>query len=120
MNSPTTSEPDPRLARNKGLSRLTAVTLGAAAAGLVGGAGLAVAFHNSSATTNTHATSVAPGARATPNDDGLGANDSGPDSFGSGDSRPQDSSPDGSMPQFQPGVPPSNSDKPPGATSGRS
>lgn len=110
MNRSPASGPDPRLARNKGLGRLTAVTLGAAAASLVGAAGLAVAFHNSTATTNTDATTVAPGARTNPNDD----------RFGSGDSRPEDSSPDRSMPQFQPGAPPSNSDNPPGATSGGS
>lgn len=115
MTSSPHSGSDRQLARDKGLGRLSAVTLGATAASLVGAVGIAVTLHNSTATTNTDTTTVAPSAPTNPNNDNLGADESGPDG-----SSPSDSSPDGSTSQLQPAAPPSNSDNPPDATSGGS
>lgn len=120
MSSSPTSGPERRTFRDKGLARLSAVTLGAAAASALGAAGIVVALHSSATATNPDDTTVAPSTSTNPNND-----NSGPDSSGPGNSGPDDfgsdgSSPDGSGSQLQPGVPPSNSDNPPGATSGGS
>jgi hypothetical protein len=129
MRSPRPPGPDRQGARNKGLDRLTGVTLGAAVVSLAGAAGIGVALYTSNALQGAEATTVAPFNPANPHGDGFGTQGPGPGSNpenanpGNGnpdDSGPDDSSQAGPGPQFQPGEPPSRSDLPPGATSGGS
>lgn len=105
MNSPTSGS-DRQLARNKGLARISAITFGAGAAGLVGAVAIAVTLPNPTAATSANIASVAvsPSTPVQAGDDG-GDDDSGTTS---------------STPQLQPAAPPSNTNIPPVATSGAS
>jgi hypothetical protein len=120
MRSSRPPGPDRASARKKGLDRLTAVTLGAAAASLAGAAGIGVSLYASSALATADATTVTPRSPASPNGGDLGANGLGPDGSNPENANPDDSGQNGPGPQFQPGEPPSRSDLPPGATSGGS
>ena len=105
LNTPTSGS-DRQLARNKGLARISAITFGAGAAGLVGAVAIAVTLPNPTATTSANTASVAVSS-STPvqaGDDG-GHDDSGTTT---------------STPQLQPAAPPSNTNIPPVATSGAS
>jgi hypothetical protein len=105
MNTPTSGS-DRQLARNKGLARISAITFGAGAAGLVGAVAIAVTLPNPTAATsaNTASVAVSSSTPAQAGDDG-GDDDSGTTS---------------STPQLQPAAPPSNTNIPPVATSGAS
>lgn len=105
MNTPTSGS-DRQLARNKGLARISAITFGAGAAGLVGAVAIAVTLPNPTAATSANTASVAVSS-STP----VQAGDDGDD---------DDSSTTSSTPQLQPAAPPSNTNIPPVATSGAS
>ena len=105
MNSPTSGS-DRQLARNKGLARISAITFGAGAAGLVGAVAIAVTLPNPTAATSANTASVAVSS-STP----VQAGDDGGD---------DDSGTTSSTPQLQPAAPPSNTNIPPVATSGAS
>jgi len=105
MNTPTLGS-DRQLARNKGLARISAITFGAGAAGLVGAVAIAVTLPNPTAATsaNTASAAVSSSTPVQAGDDG-GHDDSGTTT---------------STPQLQPAAPPSNTNIPPVATSGAS
>ena len=105
MNTPTSGS-DRQLARNKGLARISAITFGAAAAGLVGAVAIAVTLPSPTAATsaNTASAAVSSSTPVQSGDDG-GDDDSGTTT---------------STPQLQPAAPPSNTNIPPVATSGAS
>jgi hypothetical protein len=129
MRASSQPGPDRQRARSKGLDRLTAVTLGAAAASVAGAAGIGIGLYSSSVLASADATTVVPGSPANPNSHGS-SNGLGPDGSNPGNANPDGSNPenanpddsgqDGPWSQFQPGEPPSRSDLPPGATSGGS
>lgn len=105
MNSPTSGS-DRQLARNKGLARISAITFGAGAAGLVGAVAIAVTLPNPTAATSANTASAAVSS-STP----VQAGDDGGD---------DDSGTTTRTPQLQPAAPPSNTNIPPVATSGAS
>jgi hypothetical protein len=105
MNTPTSGS-DRQLARNKGLARISAITFGAGAAGLVGAVAIAVTLPSPTAATSANAASNAVSS-STP----VQAGDDGGD---------DDSGTTSSTPQLQPAAPPSNTNIPPVATSGAS
>jgi len=109
MNTPTSGS-DRQLARNKGLARISAITFGAGAAGLVGAVAIAVTLPNPTAATsaNTASAAVSSSTPVQAGDDG-GHDDGG-----------DDSGTTTSTPQLQPAAPPSNTNIPPVATSGAS
>lgn len=119
MNSSPTSGSDRQLARNKGLARISALTLGAGAAGLVGAVAIAVTLPGStvvSALKSTSASALTSGSTDT-GDDGSTSSISGDD-----DSTSQSQSQSQSQPQSQAqaGTAPATTNNPPVATSGAS
>lgn len=108
MISSPTSGSDPQHARTKGLARLSAVTLGAGAAGVVGAFAIALTLPSPTAATSASSASVSPSAPTSTNDDNSKSEES------------DDSGANVTTPQLQPAAPPSGSSIPPVATSGAS
>ena len=105
MNTSPTSGSDRQLDRSKGLARISALTLGAGAAGLVGAVAIAVTLPGStvvSAFKSASASTLSSGSTAT-GDDGSA-------------STPQSQS----QSQLQSGTAPTTTNSPPAATSGAS
>ena len=98
ITSPTSGS-DRQDARNKGLARISALTLGAGAAGLVGAAAIALTLPSPTSATNANGTTVASNTFTNPFTNG-GDDDSGP--------------------RLQSATPPTTSFLPPVATSGAS
>jgi hypothetical protein len=94
ITSPTSGS-DRQGARNKGLARISALTLGAGAAGLVGAAAIALTLPSPTSATNANGTTVASNTFTNGSDDDPGS-------------------------QLQSGTPPATSFLPPVATSGAS
>jgi hypothetical protein len=115
VNSSPTSGSDRQVARNKGLARISALTLGAGAAGLVGAVAIAVTLPGStvvSALKSTSASALTSGSTAT--------GDDGSTSSTSGDDDSTSASQSQSQSQVQAGTAPSTTNNPPVATSGAS
>jgi hypothetical protein len=104
MNTPTSGS-DRQLARNKGLARISAITFGAGAAGLVGAVAIAITLPSPTAATSANTASAVSSSTPVQSGDDGGDDDSGTTS---------------STPQLQPAAPPSNTNIPPVATSGAS
>jgi hypothetical protein len=117
VNTSPTSGSDRQLDRNKGLARISALTLGAGAAGLVGAVAIAVTLPGStvaSALKSTTASTLPLGSTAT-GDDGSTSSSSGDDgSTSTSQSQAQAQS------QLQSGTAPTTTNNPPTATSGAS
>ena len=94
ITSPTSGS-DRQGAGNKGLARISALTLGAGAAGLVGAAAIALTLPSPTSATNANGTTVASNTFTNGSDDDPGS-------------------------QLQSGTPPATSFLPPVATSGAS
>jgi hypothetical protein len=113
VNSSPTSGSDQRLDRNKGLARISALTIGAGAAGLVGAVAIAASLPGStvaSALNGASASTQTSGSTAT-GDDGSSSSSSGDDGSTS-QVQPQT--------QLQSGTAPTTTNNPPVATSGAS
>lgn len=135
MNSSPTSGSDRRLDRNKGLARISALTLGVGAAGLVGAVAIAVTLPGSTVATQASSTgaSALTSGSTTTNDDGSTSRTSGDEGSASqsqSQSQSQPQSPPQSQPQsqsqlqsqlqLQSAAAPSRTNRPPVATSGAS
>jgi hypothetical protein len=124
---PSTSGSTRQTARNKGLARVSAITLGAGAASTVGALAIAVTLANPTVTAGLNS---APAASTTNNTRSAGvgstntnghAGENGDDDSGEQGSRSQQQvQPAAPQPQLQPAAPPSNTNNPPAATSGAS
>jgi len=113
VNSSPTPGSDRQLARNKGLARISALTLGAGAAGLVGAVAIAVTLPGSTlagALKSTSASALTSGSTTT-GDDGSTSSSSGDDGSSSSSQ---------TQTQLQSGTAPSTTNSPPVATSGAS
>lgn len=113
VNSSPTPGSDRQLARNKGMARISALTLGAGAAGLVGAVAIAVTLPGSTlsgALKSTSASALTSGSTTT-GDDGSASSSSGDDGS---------SSTSQTQTQLQSGTAPSTTNSPPVATSGAS
>jgi hypothetical protein len=117
VNGSPTSGSDRRLDRNKGLARISALTLGAGAAGLVGAVAIATSLPGStvvSALKSVGASTQTSGSTAT-GDDGSTSSSSGDDGSTS-QVQPQTQA----QTQLQSGTAPTTTNIPPVATSGAS
>jgi hypothetical protein len=115
VNSSPTPGSDRQLARNKGLARISALTLGAGAAGLVGAVAIAVTLPGSTLPgllKSTSASALTSGSTTT--------GDDGSTSSSSGDDGSSPTSQTQAQPQLQSGTAPSTTNSPPVATSGAS
>jgi hypothetical protein len=108
MMSPPSSGSDRQVARNKGLAKISAITIGAGAAGVVGALAIAMTLPSPTATTSASSAHVA--SSLTP----AQAGDEGDDDGGSGTTTST------TTPQLQPVAPPASTNIPPVATSGAS
>jgi len=119
VNSSPTPGSDRQLARNKGLARISALTLGAGAAGLVGAVAIAVTLPGSTlagALKSTSASALTSGSTTT-GDDGSTSSSSGDDGSSSSS---QTQTQTQTQTQLQSGTAPSTTNSPPVATSGAS
>jgi hypothetical protein len=119
VNTSPTSGSDRQRDRNKGLARISAVTLGAGAAGLVGAVAIAVTLPGStvaSALKSTTASTLTSGSTAAGNDDSTSSSsgDDGSTSTSQAQAQAQAQS------QLQSGTAPTTTNSPPAATSGAS
>lgn len=104
MISPSNSGSARQLARKQGLARVSALTLGVGAAGVLGAVGIAATLANSTATSATTSANPATTEQGRATEQGT-LTDDGDDGFRS---------------QLQTATPPGLSDTPPDATSGGS
>ena len=120
MNDTTSARSDRQLHRNKGLARISALTLGAGAASLVGAVAIAVTLPGStvvSALKSTTASTLTSGSTAT--DDDSISSSSGDDGSTS-TSQAQAQAQAQAQSQLQSGTAPTTTNNPPAATSGAS
>lgn len=137
MNGTTSARSDRQLHRNKGLARISALTLGTGAASLVGAVAIAVtlpgsavvsALKSTTASTltsgSTTSGSTATGSTATGNDDSSSSGDDGSTSTSTTQAqalaRAQAQAQAQAQSQLQAGTAPSTTNSPPAATSGAS
>lgn len=127
MNSSPTSGSDRRLDRNKGHARISALTLGIGAAGLVGAVAIAVTLPGSTVATQASSTGASglTSASTTTDDDGstsgtTGDEGSATQSQSQSQSQPQPQSQSQPQSQLQSGTTPTTTNRPPVATSGAS
>ncbi|MEP7016871.1 MAG: hypothetical protein ABI899_02480 [Actinomycetota bacterium] len=127
MNSTTPAGSDRQLHRNKGLARISALTLGAGAASLVGAVAIAVTLPGStvvSALQSSTASTLTSGSTAAGNDDSTssGSGDDGSTSVSQAQAQAQAraQTQTQAQSQLQSGTAPTTTNRPPAATSGAS
>ena len=119
MNSTTPAASDRQLHRNKGLARISALTLGAGAASLVGAVAIAAGLPGStlvSALKSTTASTLTAGSTAAGNDDSASASQAQAQAPAQAQAQTQAQAPA----QLQSGTAPTTTNSRPAATSGAS
>jgi len=119
---PFTSSATPQAARNKGLARVSAITLGAGAASTVGALAIAISLA-SPTVTSLNSAPAASTPNTTPNSSLSDAGSAASNNSEGGDddgAQSQAQSQAQAAPQLQQAAPPSNTNNPPAATSGAS
>jgi hypothetical protein len=121
VNSTTPAGSDRQLHRNKGLARISALTLGAGAASLVGAVAIAVTLPGStvvSALKSATASTLTSGSTAAGNDDSTSSSSGDDGSTSTSQSQAQAQAQ--AQSQLQSGTAPTTTNSPPAATSGAS
>jgi phage-related protein len=123
VSSTTPAGSDRQLHRNKGLARISALTLGAGAAGLVGAVAIAVTLPGStvvSALKSTTATTLTSGSTAAANGNSTSSSSGEDGSTSTSPAQAQAQAQAQTQSQLQSGTAPTTTNSPPAATSGAS